>query len=76
MNKVFQRFFVIAFLVIGLSLSDAVFADAPPPPPAEQGSGGDQPPGGGAPIGEGILLLTLFSAGYAAGKLNKTKPVS
>ena len=59
---------IITVLLVFTCLFTAVYADAPPPPPAEQGTGGDQPPGGGAPVGEGIFLLTMLGAVYAARK--------
>lgn len=62
---------IITLIVLFSGICTSVYADAPPPPPNQQGSGGDQPPGGGAPIGEGIFILTLLGAGYAAKKWQK-----
>lgn len=39
-------------------------ADDPPPPPNQHGSNNNQPPGGGAPVGSGLLILTMLGAGY------------
>jgi len=58
----------IVFLILlinGLFVFTALAQD-PPPPPAH-GAGGNVP-GGGAPIGSGLLILTVLGAAYGTKK--------
>jgi hypothetical protein len=57
------------FLMIS---SFTLIAQAPPNPPQNANEGGG-PVGGGAPIGEGIVLLSVLAAAYG-GKKVFTKP--
>jgi hypothetical protein len=58
---------LISILFIFSSLS--IFAQGnPPPPPDEHGSGDDQGPGGSAPIGSGLVILTILGSAYVAGR--------
>lgn len=67
-HKIILVTFLMAFAMI---TSSNLLADTPPPPPSGgHGAGGNAPPGGGAPIGEGIIILAMLGAGYAAKKLN------
>lgn len=68
--KAFQRLFLSAlFLLFTATYSGTIMADTPPPPPGGgHGSGDNQPPGGGAPIGEGILFLSLMASAWAMKK--------
>jgi hypothetical protein len=69
MKNRISRIFGLLLLVVGLLVTSTVVAQDPPPqPPPEQGQSGNQVPGGGAPVGEGLLILTLLGAGYGAGK--------
>jgi hypothetical protein len=60
-------FFTIALLTINPFPKNA---NGQPPPPVEHSNGINQPPGGGAPVGSGVLILTLLGMGYAALKTN------
>lgn len=63
---------VFTLLLLGsVVFTTSIFAqDVPPPPPpgGGHGSGGSLPPGGGVPVGEGMLILMVLGAGYAAKK--------
>lgn len=48
-------------------------ADGQPPAPQVHGNNTNQPPGGGAPVGSGLLLLTLLGAGYAGVKIRRAE---
>jgi hypothetical protein len=51
-------------------------ADGQPPAPQEHGNNTNQPPGGGAPVGSGLLILTLLGAGYAGFKIRRAEKQS
>lgn len=70
MRKHIFRFLGLLILIAGFTLTTPVMGQNgdPPPPPAQHGETGNQPVGGGAPIGEGLAILTLLSAGYGARK--------
>jgi hypothetical protein len=61
------RIFLVA-VVISLFTIMPVAAQDPPPPPPGHGGNTNAPPGGGAPIGEGILFLSLLGAAYGVRK--------
>ena len=75
MKKIIIHGFLVATFVLGTAMFTSAFAQEPgaPPPPPEQGQGGNQPPGGGAPIGEGLLILSLLGAGYGTKKWREAK---
>jgi len=66
------RLSVVA-LVISLFTIMPVAAQNPPPPPPDHGGNTNSPPGGGAPIGEGILILSLLGAAYGVRKWRVAK---
>lgn len=57
---------IITFTLLTIS----AFTQTPPPPNGGNGAptGVNTPVGGGAPIGCGLLILTLLGAGYGAKK--------
>lgn len=59
------RIVIILFMFI---LPAHLLADEPPDPGGGPGSG-DLPVGGGAPVGEGVSLLIILSAGYLSKKV-------
>lgn len=77
MNKVtfagFFRIFLISTLLTFAGYSASSQSGDPPPPPGEHGETGNQVPGGGAPVGGGIILLSLFAAGYGGFKYRQSK---
>jgi len=72
MKNRFSQLVSLLILVGGLFVSSVVLADEPPPPPATHGETGDIQ-GGGAPIGEGLLILSLLGAGYGTKKWREAK---
>ncbi|MFA5478073.1 MAG: hypothetical protein WC271_15385 [Bacteroidales bacterium] len=66
------RLSVVA-LVISLFTIMPVAAQNPPPPPPDHGGNTNSPAGGGAPIGEGILILSLLGAAYGVRKWRGAK---
>ena len=66
MKKIFTKTIAILILSAGLLISLPAFADDPPPPPTH-GEVGDIP-GGSAPIGEGLLILSVLGAAYGTKK--------
>lgn len=70
--KLIRNIIKVLFVVFFMNIGSAI-ADAPPPPPDHgPGTGGGGPQvGGGVPVGEGILLLSLFGAAYGAIKLKR-----
>ena len=71
--KNFIKIFRISLVAVVISLFSVlpVLAQNGPPPPPGNGhdQSGNQPPaGGGAPIGEGILILSLLGAAYGVRK--------
>ena len=58
-----------------LLFSLGVLAQGPPNPPDGHGETGDQEAGGGAPIGSGLVIMTVLSAAYGGKKAfdNKRK---
>ena len=67
MKKIFTKTIAILILSAGLLISLPAFADDPPPPPTH-GEVGDIPAGGGAPVGEGLLILSVLGAAYGTKK--------
>ncbi len=67
MKKIFTKTIAIFILSSGLLISLPAFADDPPPPPTH-GEVGDIPAGGGAPVGEGLLILSVLGAAYGTKK--------
>jgi hypothetical protein len=67
-----KKIFILSvFLMIS---GVALLAQAPPPPPNDPSNGGGTGPvGGGAPIGEGIVILSVLAAAYG-GKKAFNKP--
>ena len=72
MKYKFSKSFTFIILLFGLLISIPTFADEPPPP-GQHGLNGNQVPGGGAPIGEGLIFLTLLGAAYGAKKWREAK---
>jgi hypothetical protein len=72
MKHTFIKSVTLTILIFGLLLGIPSFADEPPPPD-QHGANGNQPPGGGAPIGEGLVFLTMLGAAYGAKKWQKSK---
>jgi hypothetical protein len=73
MKKIIIKSFLVALLVTGTAIFNTTLADdGPPPPPVNGGTGGNVP-GGGAPIGEGLIFLTMLGAAYGAKKWQKSK---
>ena len=68
--KNFINIFRISVVAVVISLFTImpVAAQNPPPPPGEHGGDTNSPAGGGAPIGEGILILSLLGAAYGVRK--------
>lgn len=67
-----KRLFILSVFLMVSGL--ALFAQAPPNPPNDpSNSGGTGPVGGGAPIGEGIVILSVMAAAYG-GKKAFNKP--
>jgi hypothetical protein len=58
--------FLISILML-VSNANAQSGD-PPPPPSEHGNSNNQPAGGGAPIGEGLMILSMLGFAYAGRK--------
>lgn len=50
-------------------------AQEPPPPPPEHGLDNNVP-GGGAPVGEGLLILTVLAGAWGAKKIRDYKKIS
>ena len=74
--KNFINIFRISVVAVVISLFTImpVAAQNPPPPPGEHGGLNNSPPaGGGAPIGEGILILSLLGAAYGVRKWRGAK---
>ncbi len=71
MKKIFYKGILLAVVLVGINMINPVFADAPPPPP-ENGQGGNVP-GGGAPVGEGMIFLTMLGAAYGAKKWREAR---
>ena len=69
MKKIIIKGLLVALFVIGTSAFVTLTAqDVPPPPPPPNGGTGGNVPGGGAPIGEGLLILSLLGAAYGSKK--------
>jgi hypothetical protein len=69
MKNIIIKSFLTALFVIGITTFTTLNAqDVPPPPPPANGGQGGNVPGGGAPIGEGLLILSLLGAGYGTKK--------
>lgn len=62
----FMGLLIIAMLML-ISNVNAQSGD-PPPPPSQHGNSNNQPPGGAAPIGEGLLVLTIIGTIWATRK--------
>jgi hypothetical protein len=45
----------------------------PDPPGGGHGSGEDQGPGGGAPVGSGLVIMTILTAAYGGKKAYNLK---
>ena len=74
MKRTFKKIIVALFVFFAFAVTSTVLAQDPPPPPeGGHGGGGNQVPGGGAPIGEGIVFLTMLGAAYGAKKWQKSK---
>ena len=74
MKNIVKTFVVLLFISISLVLANSAAAQFPPPPPGNgHVGGGTQPPGGSAPIGEGLLFLTVLGAAYSGKKWHTTK---
>ncbi|MFZ4463162.1 MAG: hypothetical protein ACOYN5_04905 [Bacteroidales bacterium] len=58
------------FIVAGMTISTASFAQ-PDPPAAGPSGGTEMGGGGGAPIGSGLFILLSAAAGYGAKKVHK-----
>lgn len=73
--KNFINIFRISVVAVVISLFTIlpVAAQNPPPPPPDHGGNTNSPPGGGAPIGEGILILSLLGAAYGVRKWRGAK---
>ena len=73
--KNFINIFRISVVAVVISLFTIlpVAAQNPPPPPPDHGGNTNSPPGGGAPIGEGILILSLLGAAYGVRKWRVAK---
>jgi hypothetical protein len=56
------RIFLLAMIFSTLTVTGS-FAQDPPPPPPGHGEGGNVP-GGGAPVGSGLLALSVMAAAY------------
>ena len=71
MNKIHKKLSIIAgVILLQISLMAQGPGDPPPPPPGGgHGSNTNEEPGGGAPIGNGLLILSILAAGYGAKKL-------
>lgn len=67
MYKVMKKFALIIILMIISSV--AVLAQVPPPPPADAGAGNSGPVGHNAPIGNGLTIMLVMCAAYAAKKV-------
>jgi len=66
-----NRIIKITFIAAAIAISAGLYAQTPPPPnggdnPTQSGS---TPVGGGAPIGSGLLILTLLGAAYGGKKV-------
>lgn len=59
---------VVLILIINSLTVFTVGAVVPPPPPPGHGQSGNVP-GGGAPVGSGLLILTVLGAAYGAKKM-------
>lgn len=68
-----KKYFILSAFCLLTGL--ALIAQTPPPPPNDPSNGGTNGPvGGGAPIGEGIVVLSVLAAAYGAKKMiNKTQ---
>ncbi len=69
MKKIIIKGLLVVLFVIGTTTFETLTAqDVPPPPPPANGGQGGNVPGGGAPIGEGLLILSMLGAGYGTKK--------
>ena len=75
MKNYFKVLASTLMVFVAITFATSAFAQNPPPPPPGGGHGqtGDQPSGGGAPIGEGLLILSLLGAAYGARKTYQAK---
>jgi hypothetical protein len=73
MKRLIFKGFLVTLFIMGTATFNTISSQEVPPPPPEQGQGGNQPPGGGAPIGEGMIFLTMLGAAYGAKKWQKSK---
>ncbi len=58
----------LSLLVCFLVLTPAFGQNGEPPPPPAHGETTNQVPGGSAPVGEGIIFLTMLGAAYGSKK--------
>jgi len=65
--KVIFKILIISFFL--LIFQFALVAQPPPPPSGAGASGNSNVPGGNAPIGSGLLILTLLGAAYGGIKV-------
>jgi hypothetical protein len=56
-----------------LLFSLGVLAQGPPNPPDGHGGDQDEGPGGGAPIGSGLVIMTILTAAYGGKKAYSLK---
>ncbi len=67
--KFTKLFSVLIFLVL-IFAAPALIAQDPPPPPTH-GQTGNAPAGGGAPIGGGLIILTVLGAAWGYKKFRQ-----
>ena len=68
MKNIFKNIYKILLVaLISLLLAVPAVAQDPPPPPPGHGETGNVP-GGGAPVGSGLLILSLLGAAYGIRK--------
>jgi hypothetical protein len=67
----------ILALIINLGSVNQLHANggAPPPPPPQHGQGGNVP-GGGAPVGEGLLILSVLAGAWGVKKMRSAQKKS
>lgn len=78
-QNIIKRALISSLLAVFLSLNlKTANCQAGPPPPPNHDQSGDQPAGegGGAPIGDGILLLSVLAVGYLGVKWRRASPAS
>lgn len=67
---------LIVTVIFLLMLSFGVQAQVPDPPGGGHGTGVDQEAGGAAPLGSGLVIMTILSAAYVGKKTFSTKKKS